>query len=336
MRKLLIVAILISTCSFVFGQWTNQSYDRLTVSNSTQKLGVGTDWPQERLDIYGEGSNINIQFRNWAETEAGLIWRDQDFQSTEFGKLMWNSGGNNEFDFYINDASTPKMTIKSDGNIGIGTNDPIEKLHIDGNTRIGNQYSSSISLGNANPSSTPWIKSFIGFNLSFNSNTNNWEVWDNANKGTNAIMTTGNRMKFVAIEQGSLLGNTLSQADMEKYIVMSIHNDATLTNPASVILGTAQRDANLYVNGIAKAHEIEVKLTTWADYVFNKDYELSSLQEVEKYIEEHNHLPNVPSEKEVIEHGVNLGEMDAILLQKIEELTLYIIEQDKRIKALEK
>ena len=92
----------------------------------------------------------------------------------------------------------------------------------------------------------------------------------------------------------------------------------------------------LSVEGKMRAREIEVNALTWADFVFADDYQLSSLYEVENYIKENNHLPNVPSEKEVAKDGINLGEMDAILLRKIEELTLYIIEQDKRIKDLEK
>ena len=62
---------------------------------------------------------------------------------------------------------------------------------------------------------------------------------------------------------------------------------------------------------------------------------MQPLSEVEKYIDKKKHLPNVPSEAEVKEKGINLGEMDAILLQKIEELTLYIIDLEKRLKILE-
>lgn len=91
-------------------------------------------------------------------------------------------------------------------------------------------------------------------------------------------------------------------------------------------------------NGIAKfdgkiyAKEVEVKANVWADYVFKKDYKLNSLEEVEKHIEEKGHLPNIPSAEEVAKVGINLGEMDAKLLEKIEELTLYSIEQNKALK----
>lgn len=98
-----------------------------------------------------------------------------------------------------------------------------------------------------------------------------------------------------------------------------------------------QIDYMLSVAGDVRAESVEVSLEqSWPDYVFEKDYELNSVKDLEEYIAKNKHLPNVPSEEEVKEQGINLGEMDAILLRKIEELTLYIIEQQKKIDALEK
>ena len=93
----------------------------------------------------------------------------------------------------------------------------------------------------------------------------------------------------------------------------------------------------LAVNGTIGAKEIVVETTSaWPDYVFASDYELRSLDEVENYIEENQHLPDVPSAAEVEESGISLGEMNATLLQKVEELTLYIIQQQKELDALKK
>ena len=83
------------------------------------------------------------------------------------------------------------------------------------------------------------------------------------------------------------------------------------------------------VNGKINCKEVEVTITGWSDYVFAKDYNLRTLEEVEAYIKENKHLPDVPSEKEVLENGVNVGEMNSTLLKKIEELTLYMIELKK-------
>jgi hypothetical protein len=93
------------------------------------------------------------------------------------------------------------------------------------------------------------------------------------------------------------------------------------------------------ISGLLCAHEVRVMLSgapCWPDYVFSKDYKLLPLKEVEQFITENQHLPNVPSSADVEANGVNVGEMNAILLQKVEELTLYIIDLQKQIDELKK
>lgn len=95
------------------------------------------------------------------------------------------------------------------------------------------------------------------------------------------------------------------------------------------------KNGNLFVDGKITSKEVEIKLNVWADYVFEKNYKLMPLTQLRSYINQNNHLPNIPSASEVKEKNVNVGEMQAKLLEKIEELTLYILEQEKRIKTLE-
>ncbi|HMQ08533.1 MAG TPA: hypothetical protein PKC30_14630 [Saprospiraceae bacterium] len=93
----------------------------------------------------------------------------------------------------------------------------------------------------------------------------------------------------------------------------------------------------LAVNGLIGTKEVMVENTSsiWPDYVFQDDYNLLSLKELEKYILQFGHLPNIPNAKEIEKHGgFKLGEMNIKLLEKIEELTLHLIEQDKRINEL--
>ncbi len=87
----------------------------------------------------------------------------------------------------------------------------------------------------------------------------------------------------------------------------------------------------LSVKGKVRAEEVKV-YNTWADYVFKDNYNLLPLEELEVYIMKNGHLPNVPSEKNIVENGLELGEISKIQQEKIEELTLYIIEQNKSIK----
>jgi hypothetical protein len=104
----------------------------------------------------------------------------------------------------------------------------------------------------------------------------------------------------------------------------------------NVGIGTHNLTEKLSVNGKIRAKEIKVEAdngTNWPDYVFQNDYKLLSLAAIEKHIKEKGHLPEVPSAKEVEKDGIALGANQAVLLKKIEELTLYMIEQDKINKA---
>ncbi|MGC9332014.1 MAG: hypothetical protein ACP5DZ_09105 [Bacteroidales bacterium] len=90
------------------------------------------------------------------------------------------------------------------------------------------------------------------------------------------------------------------------------------------------------VNGIVKCKEVEiVDNVPSSDYVFKDDYELMPLDSLESFVKTNKHLPGIPTEAEVLENGIDLGEMHKKLLEKVEELSLYIIEQEKRIRALE-
>ena len=112
------------------------------------------------------------------------------------------------------------------------------------------------------------------------------------------------------------------------------HDLLTIQHKGFIGLGVANPKHRLEVNGTIRSKEVKIEATGWSDFVFDKDYKLPSLTEVEMHIKEHKHLPDIPSEAEVKENGINVGEMQAKLLQKIEELTLYVIDQQKEIREL--
>lgn len=105
-------------------------------------------------------------------------------------------------------------------------------------------------------------------------------------------------------------------------------------NKTIMTVGNSENLMNLRVNGKIDANEVKISLNHWNDYVFHDDYKLMPLSELELFVSTNKHLPEIPSEKEVIENGVNIGEINALLLKKIEELTLYIIDQQKQIDEL--
>lgn len=99
---------------------------------------------------------------------------------------------------------------------------------------------------------------------------------------------------------------------------------------------TVKIDGKLLVNNTLFAKQIEVSTTFWSDFVFNPEYKLMPLNELESFIKENNHLPNIPTEAEVKTNGINVAEMNAKLLEKVEELTLYVIQLKKENEQIKK
>lgn len=100
-------------------------------------------------------------------------------------------------------------------------------------------------------------------------------------------------------------------------------------------IGTVNPTKTLSVNGVILAKEVMVSTASvnWPDYVFEDDYNLMSLDEVEAFINENKHLPNIPSQGDVSKEGLSLGEMQRLHMEKIEELTLHLIEKEKQIES---
>ncbi|TKG91605.1 hypothetical protein EYV94_21510 [Puteibacter caeruleilacunae] len=118
----------------------------------------------------------------------------------------------------------------------------------------------------------------------------------------------------------------------EIYTAQPIHIDHFSKGKfaGNVGIGTDPSDAYvLSANGTIRAREIKVDSEIWADYVFDNDYKLMPIEQVANFIDENGHLPNIPNAKTVKKDGISVGEMNAKLLEKIEELTLYVIKQQQ-------
>ena len=110
----------------------------------------------------------------------------------------------------------------------------------------------------------------------------------------------------------------------------------SVTPNGNVGIGKANPKDKLEVNGQIHAKSVKVDLQQWADIVFKEGYDLARLREIEAYINTHGHLPEIPSEATVLAEGIDLGDMNRLLLQKVEELTLHLIAQDKELTTLQK
>jgi hypothetical protein len=185
------------------------------------------------------------------------------------------------------------------GNVGIGTTTPAWSLHVAGTGAVWGGVESTAATGYAM--------------LVTKTDARQWEI---ATAGSG----TGLPGKWYVYDRTTGGG----QAGVRLLI------DPT----GNVGIGTTNPTAKLSVNGTIRTKEVVVD-TGWADYVFKPDYQLPALSEVGAYIREHHHLPGVPSEKDVQEKGVGLGEMQAKLLAKVEELTLHMIQADETSRRLQ-
>ena len=131
-------------------------------------------------------------------------------------------------------------------------------------------------------------------------------------------------------------GKTFFSLKEDQFIRFAIDGNEKMRILANgnVGIGTTTPDYKLDVDGTIRAHEILVNLNEGADYVFAPEYNLRPLDEVETFIKENQHLPDVPSADEYRQNGASLSEMNNLLLQKIEELTLYMIDQKKELDAV--
>jgi hypothetical protein len=103
----------------------------------------------------------------------------------------------------------------------------------------------------------------------------------------------------------------------------------------SIVFGDPDNACAVFVNGELTANQVRVNTGFWWDKVFNPGYPLMPLAELGDFIAKNRHLPEIPNEAEVLDKGVELGEMNGLLLKKIEELTLYLLEQDRKINSLQ-
>lgn len=188
------------------------------------------------------------------------------------------------------------------GNVGIGTTSAIEGLEVNGNIRFTTAGDQGIYWG-----TTSQVKIKEGW----------------------GIELTGDDIHPVQILSSSFLLGYDQTSGVSR-------GTGNLFASGSVGIGTMNVESwKLAVNGNIRAKEIKIE-TEWADFVFEKDYNLPTLLEVEQHIKNKGHLKGIPSAKEVKENGIFLGEMNAKFLQKIEELTLYTIQQEKALKKQSK
>ncbi|GHE56676.1 hypothetical protein [Roseivirga thermotolerans] len=316
MKKLVYALLILLSSTLAFAQWTTSVSG---IYYNSGKVGIGTATPTEKLTVAG-----NIRLSNYAYQEftigntKGYIWGNHDYSGTAGAfqddlviSANWQgvnsnsdnivnsssflrngaiSVGRHGIRFFMSDNSTSapseRMTIASNGNVGIATSSPGKLLELGSNT--GRQgYIRLRSPGNSYEGN---IYHTSDYSLYFDTNSNQRPI----------------RIDGSALITG-MTGN--------------------------VGVGTTSPNEKLEVNGTIRSKKVKVEASPWPDYVFSSDYKLRPLKELEQFVQQNQHLPEVPSAQEIEANGQDLGDIQAVLLKKIEELTLYTIEQEKRLET---
>jgi hypothetical protein len=261
------------------------------------------------------------------------------------------------------DANGSSIFNNNTGNVGIGTNNPSTKLTIEtpyntsGWYHIGRNGADSIVVG----------ESIGGISAAIGTSTNHALRFTTGGIGRMSIYpagevvvgsnATGSFGKFTVEtlnnsygishrgEGGNVLA-TFMGGSSAGFGTFSNTNMRIFANGVSAMfigagsnnvgIGIDFPNYKLEVNGTVRSKEVIVETINWPDYVFDETYKLPLLTEVEKFIQQNKHLPNIQSSKEIEEKGLHLGDTQKRMMEKIEELTLYIIQLNKRISELEK
>ncbi len=218
------------------------------------------------------------------------------------------------------------------GNVGIGITSPSALLHVNGEVRSKKNWISDDGLRAAEI--TPQgIYSGVG-NWSPTSRSIHYEIASGWDISQIQLRAGGSYLKNSIRLQTDWNGSGTDGTGGVYFGLLSTDTHVMLSN-GNVGIGTLKPTERLSVNGKIRAQEVKVETANWPDYVFTDGYQLPTLKETADFIEKNKHLPGVPKAAEIEENGLSLGEMNKILLQKIEEMTLHLIEQQQQIKVMQ-
>ncbi len=265
-------------------------YSRENTAIDGVDIGADNNFLSQRWVIAARWGDNNGYYNSYG------VYEDKIMVSSAIGSGFFVSSrtSSNNFSAYRNGSSIGSLTSSSTGTL------PVSPLYIGAMNAAGspinfsNRQCSFASIGDgltANEVSS--------FNTAVDAYLNN-------------LMSTG--------------GGTTTSTSQWTTSENNIYNN----NTGNIGIGTTSPTEKLSVNGNIKTRKIIVTQTGWADYVFHSSYKLRSLSSLEKFIKQNKHLPDVPSAKAVKKEGLDISATQAALLRKIEELTLYVIEQDKK------
>lgn len=328
-----------ASTNLVWRSWSNRYFDfNGTVFRQDGKVGIGTTSPGKALEVNGDillsNSTGLKSIYTWSSDPSWRIGMNtnpgftREISTSHTQYLTYNSNQGQGFAIGVNGGQSSFEVIGSNhqaffrGNVGIGTDSPSKMLEVNGDVKIGGNLTKSVlRLEATDEAGAPAMA--VGLELhGYESRGKGIYISD---KNTSDKWFIGEGYNYDGIGIGYSTTNQTEYFANTKFIVKSSGN---------VGIGTTSPGEKLEVNGTIRSKRVKVEASPWPDYVFANNYELRTLDEVEDFIKTNQHLPEVPSAKEVEVNGLDLGKMDATLLKKVEELTLYMIQMNKNQEKL--
>ena len=314
---ILLSSLCVNAQEFSTINFTNSYLNTITSGLYTSNFRSGFIFQTNGSINYGlTGAKTNLFKFRWLAHDNGSI----DYATDTDQLMLLDANGNLNL----------KGTFTTGGNVGIGTAATGEKLTIDMGTTRGSvnmlsdgdaaaymdlKFTIKTTAGVTSGKPTVWLASF-------------------RKDGYFSNDLTGPTLEFYGIRK-DIVGGYFAPLLFKSNGDVIIAGARNATNGNVGIGTTDTKGYKLAVNGDAIFTKIKVKsYSTWPDYVFGEDFKLLPLQELEAYVKKNNHLPDVPSAEVVEKEGIDVAEMNKILLQKIEELTLHLIDLQKQVNYL--
>lgn len=316
---------------------TMQAYSQSELYGTSLRIGKIGDIGNKNVPVGGITQQYNIDFTGYRDVRPDQI-------GARISALRFNNHVENlsyiqitGLAFYTNPIGIEsgtgdlqeRMRILPNGYIGIGTTAPTSMLDVEGTikTKDGLTIGKEGDPGNTNAAIDEITKQY---NIDF---TGYRDVVPNQ-VGARISALRFNKSGTNAYVQNTGLAFYTNPNGLESG-VKDLTERMRISPNGYIGIGTAAPKEMLDVAGTIRAYEVKIEINKGADYVFEKDYHLRPLSQVKRFIKDNKHLPDIPSEKDMQENGLNINEFQINLLRKIEELTLYIIKQEDNISHLQ-